>query len=513
MVRRDEARVTTAPQVTEGQAPPGGGRPTWLLRAGPVVLFVLLAMGAVAVLQFVFVPVPHDADTAYHAAVGELIRRHGILRAFPWTPFSWLADHYADKELLFHLMFVPLTGLGWMTAAKVVGTLAGATVLVTLFLVLRAEGVRWAGLWAFLPLLASSAFLFRFLLVRPHLLSIALCILLLWAAARGRLLLVAVAAFLYPWTYVAWFLPVLLVLVAEVARVAGGARPGWKALAAAAGGITAGLALHPNGLHLLQFTWLQIGGALLSNAWGGRQGMELGREFEPFSPGEWLQFLALAAAMAVAGLVLAWRERQTSPVPLAFALAAAAFGLATVRTARFAEYLVPLSVASLALGLTGVPARWGQVVPAALAAVALAYQGGEEAALLARLREWPNRVPGYVARAMRAAIPEGAQVFTCEWGLTGYLMLALPERKFIVALDPTFFHSKDPELHQLWYAATRRPPPGVASLVRERFGARYVACFYDPQFEAFNAELARDPSVRTVLVADDWNVYDLGPAR
>jgi hypothetical protein len=83
----------------------------------------------------------------------------------------------------------------------------------------------------------------------------------------------------------------------------------------------------------------------------------------------------------------------------------------------------------------------------------------------------------------------------------------------MVALDPTLFQVQDPELYQLWYAATRRPPPGVATLVRERFGARYVACFYDPQFEAFNAELARDPSVRTLLVSDDWNVYDLGAGR
>ena len=46
--------------------------------------------------------------------------------------------------------------------------------------------------------------------------------------------------------------------------------------------------------------------------------------------------------------------------------------------------------------------------------------------------------------------------------MTGYLLHALPERQFLVALDPTFFQAKDPELYAVWYAATRKPPPGVA---------------------------------------------------
>jgi hypothetical protein len=145
-----------------------------------------------------------------------------------------------------------------------------------------------------------------------------------------------------------------------------------------------------------------------------------------------------------------------------------------------------------------------------LAAVAVLYQGREEAGLLGRLREWPNRVPSYVAKVMQREIPPGSRVFTCEWGMTGHLMLALPDRQFLVALDPTLFQAKDPELYALWYASTRRPPPEVARLIRERFGARYVACFYDPQFVALNARLASTPGVRTLLVSDDWNVYDLG---
>jgi len=474
-----------------------------------ILSFSIASLVVAGAIQFGFATVPSDADTAYHAAVGQLIRHHGILQSFPWTPMSWLADHYADKELLFHLFFVPLSGLGWITASKIVGTVAGAAVLMASYLVLRAEGVRLAPLWALLPLAVSSAFLYRFALVRPHLLSIALAVVVLWAASRERLRIIALAAFVYPFVYVAWMLPLVLAVIAEVARVASGERFRWKPAAVAAAAMIAGVAAHPNAANLVRFTWLQIAGALVANVWGGRQGLEMGTEFMPFSWSQWTALLLLAVAVAGVALFVAFRQRRISSVPLAFALAALAFGMLTVRTARFTEYFVPLSVLALALALHTLQRPHLHFAPIALLAIALLYQGREEAALLARLREWPNRIPSYVAKVMGAGIPVGAQVFTCEWGLTGNLMLALPDRRFLVALDPTFFQAKDPELYKLWYAMTRRPPRDVAQMVRERFGARYVACFYDEQFREFNERLASEPGVRTLLVSDDWNVYDL----
>src|SRR5512139_3334129 len=99
------------------------GNDTW--RA---VLWVLLSLALAVCLQL-FVPYPVDDDTAYHFSVGQLIRKYGILHTFPWTPFSTQFDHYADKEFFFHLLFVPVGGLGFVTAARVVGAFAGTLVL------------------------------------------------------------------------------------------------------------------------------------------------------------------------------------------------------------------------------------------------------------------------------------------------------------------------------------------------------------------------------------------------
>ena len=116
-------------------------------------------------------------------------------------------------------------------------------------------------------------------------------------------------------------------------------------------------------------------------------------EFNPFSWSQWAALLILVVAIATAALFLALRQRRVSNVSLAFALTALAFGLVTVRTARFTEYFVPFSVMAFALALQTFPKPLFRFAPIPLLAIALVYQGAEEARLLARLREWPNRNP------------------------------------------------------------------------------------------------------------------------
>lgn len=478
----------------------------------PIAVWAAVFIAIAAIVQFGFVSIPYDADTAYHVAVGRLIREHGILHAFPWTPFSWLSDHYADKEMLFHLLFVPLAALSWVTAAKIVGTVAGAAALLSFYLVLRAEGVRFAGVWAVIPLVASDVFLFRFSLVRPHVLSIALSVVVLWAAARGRLVLLAAASAVYPWAYVAWQLPLVLVAIAEAARLFARERLRWQPAAAALAGIAVGVALHPNATDLVRLNWLVMVDVLFTSAWSGTgKVLDLGGEFEPFAIAQWLTWLLAAAAMTAAAIALAWRERRSGSLPLAFALGALAFGALTVRTARFAEYFIPFSVVALALASRSIRWRW---FPAVVAAACIAYSAKPISETLHGLGERSERIPPELAAWLQSRIPVGAQVFTCEWGHTGTLMLALPDRRFIVALDPTLFYAKDPELYRVWIRLQREGPPGTAAAIRERFGAKYVVCFWDERVRAFSDRLAFEPAVRTLLVSEHWNVYELGePAR
>ena len=475
----------------------------------PLLAWASIYLVIAAVIQFSVVSVPIDADTNFHAAVGSLIREHGILQAFPWTPFSWLSDHYADKELLFHLLFVPFIGLGWITASKVVGALLGAVLLFVIFLILRAEKVRFAGLWALLPVVTSDVFLYRFALVRPHLLSITLAILLLWAALRGRYLLLAAVSALYPWSYVAfWQLPIILLGIVEAARLLSGERMQWKPAAASAAGIVIGWALHPNAVNLLKFNWIVLVDVLLTNAWQSKEGIEMGLEFLPFSAMQWVQWLLAAVAMTVAGLVLGWRERKQDPALLVFALAALAFGILSARTARFAEYFIPFSAVTMAIASRTIPWRG---ITIAVFAVVLLYSAKPLSETVRDLGRKADMLPPQLASRLQQRIPVGSQVFTTEWGHTGTLMLALPDRKFIVALDPTLFLVRDPELYRLWYELPRHPRPGMAETIRKRFKARFVISLFDERFFNFYFQLSSEPGVKALLLSEEnWVVFDLG---
>lgn len=474
---------------------------------GWAVLYIVVA-GALQL----SIPFPLDSDTPYHAVVGQLIRKYGLLQAFPWTPFSWLSDNYADKELLFHLLFVPFSGLDWITAARIVGTLSGATILLTLFLLLRAEGVRSPGLWALMPLSCSILFIFRFSLVRPHLLSIALALVVLWAACQGRFVVLAVASAIYPIAYVAfWQIPCLLLFAVVSAQLLSSRRVQWKPFAVAASGIAVGVALHPNTVNLLDLNWIHMSHILLKRiALGTQPGIDLGAEINPYPVAGWVQGLLFSVVMTMAATVYAWRNRQNEIVSLAFSFAALGFSFLTMTTARFAEYFVPFSVAAMALASRPIAQRF---LPHGILGISLLYTLWVGFPTLLDMKGQPNLMPQRVALALQEKIPPGSQVFTTDWHHTGLLMLTLPERRFIVALDPTLFYLKDPELYRLWYSLTHDTPAGPAEVIRQRFRSRYVLSFYPDGPKRLFHRLSAEQGVRLLVASDLWVLFDLGVSQ
>ncbi len=477
----------------------------------PILGWAMIYLILVGVLQSQ-IPYPFDSDTAYHAVVGQLIQKYGILHSFPWTPFSLLSDRYGDKELLFHLLFVPLASLNWITASQIVGTIAGSAILLTFYLILRAERVQNAGWWPVIALTSSVIFLFRFVLVRPHVLSITLALIILWAATRQKLILLAIASAIFPWAYVAfWQIPLLLLLAVETSRFLSGNRILWKPATMVFLGILIGLVCHPNTINILAVNWMHMADVLFKSSWSGRPGFDLGGEFAPYPLAGWVQGLMFNVIMLIVAIIYAWRNRKEDYTPLVFTLTALGFCILTIKTARFAEYFVPFSVAAIALSIQFINKRgFLRLLPICIICLTTTWMAWVQPNMLKSWREWPNDMPPTIAAYLQSKIPQGAQVFTPDWDRTGLLMLTLPDRRFMVQLDPTFFYLKYPELYQLWYQICHEAPIGSADIIRHRFGARYVLGYNLPNWKKLFDELSKEPGVRELLLSDTWVLFDLG---
>ena len=52
-----------------------------------------------------------DPDSYYHVKMAELIASNGIIKNFPWLPFSILQNNYVDHHFLYHVYLAPFVSL------------------------------------------------------------------------------------------------------------------------------------------------------------------------------------------------------------------------------------------------------------------------------------------------------------------------------------------------------------------------------------------------------------------
>jgi hypothetical protein len=276
-------------------------------------------------------------------------------------------------------------------------------------------------------------------------------------------------------------------------------------LVAAAG--LSGILMHPNFPETVRLFWIQNVEVLFRTAWAGRGGIELGGEFRPFSLPGLVRYLLLPTALLLSSVTPAWRNRRKDSLALAVVLCALIFLALTWRTQRFIEYLVPFAV--MAAALTWRADRF-RSLPAVLLAVGFLYTALFGRYPIDLMRTRTDLLPAKVQAALKRTVAPGAQVVTCDWELTGELMLALPGRRFIVALDPVFFAVNDPGRYRLWYETVRNPPENPAGILADAFQAQYAICTTRGKWGSFHRAMRGDREARLVATPGFWAVYRLG---
>jgi len=478
----------------------------WFVGAGAVVLafFAALRIG---------VELPWGYDDYYHLGLARELGQQFPLRSFPWTPFSVLAEHYADKEILFHLVLIPIARLPLNTAALIGALLGQAFLIGSVAWFLRSQRVP-AG-WLLALAVLGPFFILRIEQVRPHVWMLGFCALVLGLLFRGaRPWVLALVCALFGLTHTAGWVAIPFAIVWSLAGWLMERRFRFMPVLAAAGGWLLGQLVHPNLPNNFWLLWTQNVTVPLASAGAETPSLReaLGLELQAPTVSWLLQQWPAFVAPVLAVVLLIRRPAARTPTALTATALSLAFLLAgSLLLLRLVEVGAVLGIlaAALAAGESARRFRTAAALGLALAAAWTVWQVRDFGR--GDLRPLGNARPLAMAQFLGENGRPGDLVFSAQWADSAPLFYAAPKLKSLVALDPTFFYARDPRLFDRYWAIAHGRSGDPVGEIRRRFGARYVTIWKAPGFRPLALQLRRDGRAWLVFEDMGYEVWELAP--
>ncbi len=491
----------------------------------------LVVLGAVVLAAHLsLAPRIAAVDSFYHIGhAAEYLERGLFDTSFPWATQSVIRDLGADLWWGFHVVLVPFAAFDdpatGIRAAAVVLTLLLAAAL--LYVLMR-HAVPHAGWWTALFLIAVPNVLYRYLMVRPHVLSLGLALLLASVLVRGRWWQVLVVTAAMVWLHLSlfWMAPGMVVayVLARVFTRSRGAPTGAvapvAAMSAVAGGTVLGWLARPAPLASARLAHVQIVQLLTEKA--GDRPLSFAVELDPLSLAElgrtaWFFLAIWVGAVLVAAL--GGRRPRGSTLPsddttrgtllMLATLVSLAFGVLTVFSARRAL------VEFVAFGFLAVPLAWTALgsrsrpwATLAVGALLMAHVpwGARRHSLNVELVARPPDAMAQAATWLAANSEPGDVVFHARWDSFGPLYARNRTNHYLGGMDPIFQYAHDAARY--WehfflsgdliaeYTCDAFPcyegtATGTHEAIRDHFGATWVL-----------VEPARNPKLTAFLQED-----------
>jgi len=477
---------------------------------------VFVSFFSILIIAFAFfsamkqAPMFMDGDPFYHAKVTQLIlEEKGILKDFPWLPYSVFKDNYYDHHFLFHVFLLPFNALigDPLIAIRVATSFLSALFLAIFYLFFKKLLPRLSVLPFFL-VLVSSSLMFRLLLDKAPAISLIVLFGALYALLRRKHLALFIISFVYVWLYDAWpllFIASILfcvadafaVLFAQEQELSIRAFPFKKLFllcvrkknlilfTSCAGGLLAGIVINPYFPHNIFFykTHLLSIAVVTGGVFYG-----IGKEWLPINPfvfgGDntvFSVFWLCAFCWALFQLAVRFRcvsipsnvktPSTLSRESLFFLFFSLFLFLATVKSRRMSEYFIPIGSAYIVYALQDFFSRtqWREwflslrvcfknaslklqhifcfIIALTLLAITL------RSFLLSYVNLWtdinsryfPFYSMGRVGAFISQNIPKGSLIINDNWSHFPQLMYYVDNYTFAWGLDPTFTHDAEPE--------------------------------------------------------------------
>lgn len=476
-----------------------------------------------------------DPDAFYHAKAAELIFQHGPIMAFPWLDLTTLGPAYVDQHFLFHVALIPFEQLLGMFEGTQVAAVVFAALFITLaYYLLTIRQARWPLFWTAI-LCLTPPLLQRLSLGKASPLAIGVFLIgLVGLEKRWRwgLLMLGI---IYALTHAGWPLLLLvsvLMMLGEAvfdrwifgtswAESKVESRKSIKSFGFLLAGIVIGCLLHPNREHLLSFIWTQVFQIGVATPYGR---VVMGGEWYGYDPLDLFKGLSLVVIGVLTvgyGMLFARMKQMPRQIILSvmsWSIASGCLVVLTLKSGRFAEYLVPLAVFTLATAARLVDTeklkeelrkqpRWLVAVMVLLVVLA-AGRGliGVRSELMEYKKPF-NRFDPAIA-AVRSVTPAGERVFHSDWAHFPILFAKTPEYKYVAGLDPTFLLSASASLSDDYTNLTLGKTTSSAySVIHDEFDAKTVFVEKRDSSNIFEKTLQQDKRFEEVYDDDEASVF------
>ncbi len=472
-----------------------------------------------------------DPDSFYHIKTAVLMSQTGIIHNFPYLRFTTLKDGYIDHHFLYHVILVPfVVWLPPMVGAKLAHIILDALVILVFYWLLNKLGAR-GGFWCALFLLGSTVFIFRVSLIKAQPLSLIILFLGIYLIVARRYWLLGGLAFIYVWAYGGWFLLLILAglnVLAESAGVAWlGIQERWwqkilkffglirfsaikkfiliffkncfgrenlKLLFSVIAGLILGVIFNPYFPKNLDFYWIHIIKIAFVNY---QDKIGVGAEWYPYSFSQLARYLAWPFILLAPALILFLNYfKKFNSVVKFLGLVLALFFIATLKSRRNVEYLIPLAVIFSAAIFTvssrlpelqddlkkiiaKIPRQiWRLKKIMVLFLILAALSVGGYNAFLAKQAVGKGIKFNYLKSASEFLIKNsqpGDIIFHSDWDDFPPLFYHNNKDYYLVGLDPTFMYLYNADLYEKWRDITLGRRIGeMRQIIKEDFQAKYV---------------------------------------
>lgn len=450
-------------------------------------LYVAALFGTTAILQDGL----FERDGYYHARFAQMIPERGLDRSFPWTQLSTWRDNFCDKEFLYHLAMMPFAQIGNdpIFGARLFALLLSISVLVTLFMLLRAHHCRWPLLFTAIPLAAGGLFIARLGMIRSHVLSMALLMIGIHFLLKEKWRALFILGFVYAWSYTMPFVLLMTAVPFVIGKWIGKGGFDWKLPLAAGAGSILGLVIHPYSPLTLEtfLTYLQVFSIGMQGT--GFSGFELGNEIYPYSLPVFFNiypFVLIFVPALMAFVIFRWEKFTAATAGIVFS---ALFWLGmTAASPRFVEY----SVLMLAITSALVVRETISVSPPTASSFLNKPQLRKTIAILSiavlvgfhirsmnfyihyQSKAAPQRYFKNASQWMTRHLESGETVINLFWDDFPDLFYDGARQRYIWGLDPTYSIREDPEKAALLERFRRHELFLDGSTLSRQFNSRYL---------------------------------------